>query len=176
VSDQGQAERAPPGGGWRQWVVTLGGAGFSPVASGTAGSFVAIVILGAARWAVPCDSRELWIWNGILVLGVVVYSALCVMLGPWTIRQYGRKDPGQCVLDEGAGICLTGLFVPMGVGWRSVYVLAAVFFTFRVFDVLKPPPARRLERLPQGWGILVDDLAAAVYANVVCQVLFRVVI
>jgi phosphatidylglycerophosphatase A len=156
-------------------VVTLGGAGFSPVASGTAGSLVAIVILGVIWWALPSQARSFWVWNAILVLGVAGHSALCVALGPWTIRQYGRKDPGQCVLDEGAGICLTALFLPMGTGWRPIYVLGAVFFVFRVFDVLKPPPARQLERLPEGWGILMDDLAAAVYANLVCQVVFRLV-
>jgi phosphatidylglycerophosphatase A len=105
---------------------------------------------------------------------VVLFSVMCVWLGPWTYRRYGRKDPGQCVLDEGAGVCLTGLFLPLGAGWRPMYALVLAFFVFRIFDVLKPWPCRKLEGLPGGWGILVDDLMAAVYANVACQVVLRV--
>jgi len=52
-------------------------------------------------------------------------------------------------------------------------VLLAGFLAFRIFDITKPPPARQLERLPAGWGILLDDLAAAVYANLLCQIIFR---
>jgi phosphatidylglycerophosphatase A len=65
---------------------------------------------------------------------------------------------------------LTLLLVPMR---RCAWVVLAGFIAFRVFDVTKPPPARQLEKLPEGWGILLDDLAAAVYANLACQVLFR---
>jgi phosphatidylglycerophosphatase A len=159
-------------------VVTLLGAGHSPVASGTVGSFVACILLGLVLWGLPRDSTgapSFWAWNTTLLVGVIVFSAVCVWLGPWTYARYGRKDPGQCVLDEGAGVCLTALFLPIGPGWRAAYALMAAFFMFRVFDVLKPPPARQLERLPQGWGILMDDLAAAVYANLACQLLLRVV-
>ncbi len=73
------------------------------------------------------------------------------------------------VLDEVAGQWLSLLFVPVGGGWRAVWVTVAAFVLFRAFDILKPPPARQLERLPAGWGILADDLAAGVMANVVLQ-------
>jgi phosphatidylglycerophosphatase A len=79
------------------------------------------------------------------------------------------------VLDEAAGICLTALLVPIHPRGTGYWTLLAVFVTFRVFDIVKLPPARQLERLPGGWGILLDDLAAAVFANVVCQGLFRMV-
>ena len=98
---------------------------------------------------------------------------LCVGLGRWATEYYGRKDPGSCVLDEGAGICLTALCLPIYPGWRECWALLAVFVAFRLFDITKLPPAKRLERLPHGWGILMDDLAAAVYANVVCQAVVR---
>jgi len=103
----------------------------------------------------------------------VLFGGLCVALGRWTVEYYGRKDPGSCVLDEAAGICLTALFVPIYTGWREVWALLAVFVAFRIFDIVKLPPAKQLERLPYGWGILMDDLAAAVYANLVCQVVLR---
>jgi phosphatidylglycerophosphatase A len=53
--------------------------------------------------------------------------------------------------------------------------LLLAFAAFRLFDVTKPPPARQLEHLPAGWGILMDDLAAAVYANLLCQIILRLV-
>ena len=61
-------------------------------------------------------------------------------------------------------------------GWREGYVLLATFLAFRLFDVWKPWPCRQLERLPAGWGILADDLGAAVYANVLCQLVLRLLI
>jgi phosphatidylglycerophosphatase A len=76
-------------------------------------------------------------------------------------------------LDEGAGIFLTALFVPIYPGWRELWALLAIFLAFRVFDIVKLAPAKQLEKLPYGWGILLDDLAAAVYANIICQVLLR---
>jgi phosphatidylglycerophosphatase A len=162
-------------GTWRRWIVTLGGAGMSPVAPGTVGSLVATIALGVifAACERTAGTPSPVVWNSILIAGVLIYSALCVALGRWATDHYGRKDPWACVLDEGAGICLTGVFLPIYPGWREAWALAAIFVAFRVFDILKPPPAKRLERLPYGWGILLDDLAAAVYANLVCQVVLR---
>ena len=116
----------------------------------------------------------LWAWNALLIGGILFFSAFCVALGPWTAAYFGRKDPGSCVLDEAAGICLTALFLPILPSWKQAWVFLAIFAAFRVFDILKPPPARQLEKLPQGWGILLDDLMAAVYANGVCQIVIRV--
>jgi len=71
------------------------------------------------------------------------------------------KDPGCVVIDEVAGIVLTFLLVPM----TSWGVALLGFGLFRLFDISKPPPARQLERLPGGWGVMVDDWAAGLYAN-----------
>jgi len=68
------------------------------------------------------------------------------------------------------------LFLPLAIAtgfWRFLALVAIQFFLFRVFDVVKPPPARQLEALPAGWGVLLDDLAAGVYANIVGQILWR---
>ena len=162
-------------GTWRRWIVTLGGSGMSPVAPGTFGSLTATVVLaaiffGAQEWNWPLSRAA---WNGVLIAGILLYGGLCVALGRWATEYYGRKDPGACVLDEGAGICLTALFVPIYSGWRELWALLAVFVSFRIFDIVKLAPARQLEKLPYGWGILLDDLAAAVYANIVCQVVLR---
>jgi phosphatidylglycerophosphatase A len=177
--DTGGAAGGRRAGDWRRWVVTFGGSGMSPVAPGTMGSLAATVLLAIVLALLPrlsvSDQALLTIWNLVLLGGILVFGAMCVTLGGWTYAYYGRKDPGACVLDEAAGICLTALLVPIHPRGTGYWTLVAVFVAFRVFDILKIPPAKQLERLPGGWGILVDDLAAAVYANVVCQILFRVV-
>jgi phosphatidylglycerophosphatase A len=164
-----------PSGAWRRWFVTLGGSGMSPVAPGTVGSLaatglLALIILVFRRTQTALTPIT---WNAILLAGIVLYGGICVMLGRWATEYYDRKDPGACVLDEGAGICLTALFVPLYPGRRELWALLAIFVAFRIFDIIKPPPAKQLERLPYGWGILLDDLAAAVYANLLCQLVLR---
>jgi phosphatidylglycerophosphatase A len=148
------------------WVVTVGGSGMIPGAPGTYGSFVTSVLLAVLFY---CLGPSTW----ILVVGLIVFSILCVLLGGWAQDFYGRKDPGPCVLDEAAGICLTMLGQRTFAWPRELWVVLAGFVAFRIFDVTKPPPARQLEGLPAGWGILLDDLAAAIYANLLCQIIFR---
>jgi phosphatidylglycerophosphatase A len=162
-------------GRWRRWVVTVGGSGMSPVAPGTMGSLATTLLLGLTFYGTSRSALGLTItaWNLILTTGIVLFGGLCVTLGRWTVEYYGRKDPGSCVLDEAAGISLTALIVPIYAGWREVWALLAIFVAFRIFDIVKLPPAKQLERLPYGWGILMDDLAAAVYANILCQVVLR---
>jgi phosphatidylglycerophosphatase A len=166
---------AAPAGAWRRWIVTVGGSGMSPAAPGTAGSLATTILLGIVLFVLERShaTHLQYAWCAALVLGILLFGALCVVLGPWTVQYYGRKDPGSCVLDEAAGICLTALVVPIYPQGRGYWTLLAVFASFRLFDIVKLPPARQLERLPYGWGILMDDLAAAIYANVVCQILFR---
>jgi phosphatidylglycerophosphatase A len=107
---------------------------------------------------------------GILVLS----SVACVALGKFAEKQFGKKDPSQSTLDEWAGQALTYLFLPIGSGWWNWLIVAAAgFVVFRILDILKPPPARRLEKLPYGWGVLADDLMVAVYANLILQVILR---
>lgn len=80
----------------------------------------------------------------------------------------GKKDPQSVVIDEVAGQLLTLIAVP--VTWKS---LLAGFILFRGFDIVKPPPVRNLERLPQGTGIMLDDVGAGVYAFLVIQLLLH---
>ena len=155
----------------RKLAVTFLGAGLSPVAPGTAGSLATAGVLYAVALTGPSYAT----WTLVLLAGLLVASALTVLLGPWAVAHFGREDPQPVVLDEAAGVCLTAVGLPL-VGPHAAWTVVAAFVAFRLFDVTKPPPARQLERLPAGWGILCDDLAAAVYANLLCQIALRVFI
>lgn len=155
----------------RKWIVTLGGVGLLPIMPGTAGSFLATCLVAFLYWGLGI--HRFGAWNGLLILAGLIFSVLCVQLGTFVKDYFGRKDPGPMVLDEAAGIYLTLLFQPITTDGRAWFTFVTGFVAFRLFDVLKPPPARQLESLPDGWGILLDDLAAAVYANLACQILLR---
>jgi len=158
----------------QKWIVTFFGTGLFPKAPGTAGSLAASVML---LIAFGLAGSPVWdVWQVMLIIGLLGACVFSVALGPWAVLHFERKDPQPFVLDEVAGICLTNLFLPISVGWREAIIISAAFVSFRVFDITKPPPARQLEKLPAGWGILLDDLAAAVYANVVCQLFLRLLL
>jgi phosphatidylglycerophosphatase A len=152
----------------RKLLITFFGAGLSPVAPGTVGSLAATGLLYFLLYFLH---PVWWQWQIILVIGLVASCVISVAVGDWAVSYFGRKDPQAFVLDEVAGICLTNLLLPASIGWLG---LLLAFIAFRIFDVTKPPPARQLEKLPAGWGILLDDLAAAVYANLLCQIVLRV--
>jgi phosphatidylglycerophosphatase A len=144
---------------WRFWVATGLGSGLFPVAPGTAGSVAAVGLF----W-VTTRSGATW-------LPAVVFAALVVIgfvsAGP-AARELGHKDPGPIVIDEFAGQFLALLALP-----HSWPVLLAGFALFRLFDILKPPPARRFEALPGAAGIMTDDLVAGLYANLLLQMAVR---
>jgi phosphatidylglycerophosphatase A len=83
-------------------------------------------------------------------------------------RASGTKDPQFVVIDEVAGQLIALIAAPLT--WKT---FLAGFILFRAFDIIKPPPARQLERLPEGTGIVLDDVAAGIYALAVMQVLLR---
>lgn len=131
--------------------------GYSPVASGTAGT------LGAVGLAFLFLLLPESIPYGVVCMGAVLFFfVLGVPLGHWAEDRYGKKDPGPFVLDE-----VMGYFVPLSMFLRerpTVEELLVAFFLFRLFDVAKPTPARKLEKLRGGWGIMLDDLAAGLIA------------
>lgn len=132
------------------------GAGYFPVAPGTAGSAVGIVIYLLTRnWSAS--------WQVALV---AVISGIGVWAAELAARHFGRDDPGPVVIDEVAGQLLTLLFTGVGAGGAVIG-----FFLFRVLDIFKPWPARRLENLHGGLGIMADDLMVAIYGNVLMRVL-----
>ena len=135
---------------------TFAGAGFFPLAPGTFASFLTALLYKFFfyRW------NPLWL--GTLIV-------LIFFLGAGTagiyIKELDRKDPHQIVIDEVCGQLIAYLFVP-GL-WIDV---AVGFFLFRMFDIIKPYPIRKLENLPKGWGIMADDVLAGVYSAVLIQI------
>ncbi|MEL7474530.1 MAG: phosphatidylglycerophosphatase A [Planctomycetota bacterium] len=122
-----------------------------------------IVLLGLG----PADTP--WLFRGVMIALVVVASAACVLLGDQAEAHYRKKDPSPVVADEVAGQALAILLLPSAAFsslFGSLFTLVLVFFAFRLFDITKPPPASGLQRIPGGWGILLDDLVAGVYAAI----------
>jgi phosphatidylglycerophosphatase A len=134
------------------------GSGYSPFAPGTAGSAVGLLLfwpLHALPVAAQAGACLL-----VFLLGVAASAHVA--------RAAGREDPGIVVVDEIVGMWITLLLVPF-----TLWTALAGFVLFRVMDVWKPWPARQLEYLPGGWGIMADDVMAGVYANLVLQVALR---
>jgi phosphatidylglycerophosphatase A len=147
-------------------VATCGGIGRVPTAPGTAGAALGVplaVATGAvAAWvsrgaasSVAGTAAEAAVLAGLCLVGVPICGRAAALLGR-------GKDPGAVVYDEMAALPLVLLPVPPAA--RSVVCLAAAFVLFRIFDIAKPWPCRRLERLHDGWGIMADDWAAAAWA------------
>jgi len=137
------------------WVATFGGVGYFPFAPGTAGS-AAAVALAAGILAIPDAAARFRIF---LLLAAVVLFALGVWAAGRAESYFGKMDPGEVVLDEVVGQFLTLAAVPE-VSWLW---LGAGFLVFRGFDILKPFPARRAEKLHGGMGIMLDDVIAGAY-------------
>ncbi len=155
----------------KKLVVTGLGTGYLPIAPGTWGSAAVCVIFLAAAYL---SASNCFAVNGVLFALAVFSSIGCVLLGKFTEEAFGKKDPSQCSLDEWAGQAIALLFLPLGEGPRGLLIVTAVgFLAFRIFDIVKPFPARRLEKLNHGWGVLLDDVVAGVYANIAAQLVLR---
>jgi phosphatidylglycerophosphatase A len=103
-----------------------------------------------------------------ILLLIVAAVAIGIPAATLEARGCGRKDPSHVVIDEVAGQLVT--FIACPITWQA---LLGGFILFRIFDIVKPPPVRSLERLPEGTGIVVDDLGAGVYALVALQLLLH---
>ena len=147
-------------------MATCFGLGWLPGAPGSWGSSPPALAFGLLMYAgVP--TTALIVMAVMLAVGCVT----CVLCAPASIEAKGQDDPGEVVMDEFAGQALTFLVLPLvaprGLCGGESFVLASLgFLAFRVIDITKPWPIRELERLPAGWGILADDLAAGIVSAV----------
>lgn len=141
-------------------LATVGGVGYAPVASGTVGSLVALPLL---PWLAALRDRSTAIYVAV-VLGLVVVA---IWAAGRAEEAFGGRDHSRIVIDEVAGLVLAGAFIPAT--WTAAVV---AFVLFRVFDVVKPFPARGIDRdVHGGLGVVGDDLVAGVYAGVVTRLL-----
>lgn len=145
------------------WIATAGGAGYFPIAPGTAGSLVGVAVV------VTLGRLPL---HGSASTAVLAAASLALFAaGVWAAGEaekfFGRTDPGQVVMDEVVGQMLTFLLIPHAT-WKW---LLGGFLLFRAFDIVKPFPARQAERIPRGWGIMIDDVIAGGYGLAVLAVI-----
>jgi phosphatidylglycerophosphatase A len=136
------------------------GAGFFPIAPATFATFILYLILGFATG-----------WGGepapVLLAGLIV---AVVWIGAWASRHGERAwggDAGRIVIDEVAGGLIAVWAFPL-----TPAVLGLGFVLFRLMDIVKPPPAYQIQALPNGWGVMADDVIAGIYAQIVLRVLW----
>lgn len=143
------------------FVATFGYAGLFPFAPGTIGSLAGLLVYAATARASGGVAE---------VVAIIVLFGAGVWAGTIAERHFGSVDPGPVIIDEVAGMLITLALVPVSVAGAFVG-----FLLFRAFDILKPFPAARLERLPGGLGVMSDDAMAGVYANLMLRLLWWLV-
>jgi phosphatidylglycerophosphatase A len=136
------------------------GVGYSPIAPGTLGTLVAIPIYYFLS-EIPSPFYE------IILVG---FFFLSVWISENAERYFGKKDDRRIVIDEIVGFIITMLWIP-----KTILFIIIGFFLFRFFDILKPFPIRRLEkRLKGGYGVVLDDVLAGVYGNIILHLIGRI--
>jgi phosphatidylglycerophosphatase A len=138
-------------------ISTFGYVGFFPIAPGTAGSFAGLALYALVRW-IDVPALELAAIVAVFATGVWAATRSEVLLG--------GTDPGPIVIDEVLGMLMTLAWLPL-----SMTGVVVGFFLFRVYDVIKPYPARRFEDAPGGWGVMLDDAMAGLYGQATLRVL-----
>ena len=139
----------------KKLIATLFFTGYAPLAPATVGSALVAVI-----YFFFFSSLEVVEW--LIVLTTIFFVGVYTAHG--MEREWG-KDPGRVVIDEAVGYLVTVAFLPHSLG-----LAITGFFVFRILDIAKPPPARQLESLPGGWGIVADDVVAGIYGNLLLRV------
>ena len=151
------------------FVATGFGSGLSPVAPGTAGSVVGLLLGGILSRAVASHTTSVGLALGLLTSGLVV-GLVGVFASEPVCRALGAEDPGCVTIDEVSGQLIACAAIPLLPPLRSVPAWAvwlAAFALFRFFDIVKPGPIRRIQDLPGGWGVVVDDVLGGVAAGIV---------
>lgn len=153
----------PLGQLWATLIATFFGVGRLRPGPGTWGSAATMLLWSAAAYRLtPALRTPVAIALAVLVILIGIPAAThCA-------RASGSKDPQFVVIDEVAGQLIALIAVPLA--WQT---FLAGFILFRAFDIVKPPPVRQLERLPEGAGIVLDDVAAGIYALIVMQLLLH---
>lgn len=144
-------------------VATGFGLGYSPVASGTVGTLLAVPLVWGSAQLLSLPAGVVW-----QVVLATVLALLAIPVCGVAESRFGTKDDGRIVADE----YLTFPICMIGLPW-TWQVLLLSFLTCRFFDIVKPPPARRLQELHGGFGIVIDDVFASVYSLLVNHLTLR---
>jgi phosphatidylglycerophosphatase A len=160
------AKPARTGTDYLALLIATCGVGYLPIAPGTWGSAVGVVLYLLIcnlflRFSTQLMGIEQMVFTLVLLIFIFIITGLGIWAGTRTEKISGRKDPGIVVIDEVAGQLITFLFV---VPLRDYRAMLAGFLLFRLFDIFKPYPIRRLEGLGGGLGIMADDVLAGLYA------------
>ncbi|MDD5173778.1 MAG: phosphatidylglycerophosphatase A [Candidatus Omnitrophota bacterium] len=132
--------------------------GHSPFMPGTMGSLAGLLIYFVVKDKLP-----------VYTFSVLFLFALGMLFSSEAERIYRRKDAQMIVIDEACGMMLSLFLVPY-----NLWIAILGFVLFRVFDILKPPPAKRIEKFSGAFGIMFDDIIAAIYTNFILQVICRI--
>ena len=133
--------------------------GYSPVASGTVASLVALLIYFIPGFEQPY----------LIVPVSILFLLYGIPLGTKFEKIYG-KDPKQCTIDEFVGMWISLIALPKTIG-----IAITTFFIWRILDIIKPPPARKLEKINGGFGIMIDDVVSAIYTLLIMHVVVYLV-
>jgi phosphatidylglycerophosphatase A len=128
--------------------------GYSPIASGTVGSIVALFI-----YYIP-GFENLF----IIVPAIILFFIYGVSVATKFEKTYG-KDPAQCTIDEVVGTWISLIALP-----KTILISVCTFLLWRILDIFKPRPARKFEQLEGGFGIMIDDVVSAIYALLIMHV------
>jgi phosphatidylglycerophosphatase A len=162
-ADSDAGSRVQPAPAWATLTATFFGVGRLRPGPGSWGSAATVLLWAALAYALPPAARTL-VASGLTLLVVLLGIPAATQVS----RALQKKDPQFVVIDEVAGQLLTLIAVPLS--WKT---LLAGFILFRAFDIMKPPPIRQLERLPEGTGIVLDDVAAGFFAGLVMHLLLH---
>ena len=169
------SERRPAAPRWAWWVATGFGSGRLRPAPGTWGSLAGLAAwclldLGLARGGQAASVPVRAAVEGLFLLAIGLLAWLSVRASDRVVAQTGVHDPGYIVADEWVGMWVTlwplrweAPRILAGGGWRGLVVLAVPFLVFRVLDIWKPWPVEQIQDLPDGQGIVADDLVAGLY-------------
>lgn len=153
----------PPVPSWATLVATVFGIGRLRPGPGTWGSAAAVFLWAGVAYGLAPALRM-----PVAIAAAVAVTLIGIPAATLVARGYGAKDPQFVVIDEVAGQLVALIAVPLA--WKS---FLAGFILFRVFDIVKPPPVRQLEAIPEGAGIVLDDIAAGLYALAVMHLLLH---
>ena len=148
---------------WSTLVATFFGIGHLHPGPGTWGSAATVLLWAVLAHFLPVNAQA----PTVIALAIVI-TLVGIPAATRVARAAGKKDPQFVVIDEVAGQLIALIAAPLK--WKT---FLAGFILFRAFDIIKPPPVRQLEKLPEGTGIVLDDVAAGLYALVVMQLLSR---